>query len=131
MLDIIYIVFILVFCACRLTSAYNYLTSKISKKNSIVSLGILLIEIISFIYLLSSKIIPLTIPPILLLNIINEVFFGIIQDIRIFVIIYFLYDLFLFFYIIKNMKKSNKLFNIVIGITFLLNGIFSLLIIAT
>ena len=129
MLDIVYIIFILIFSAYRLISAYNYLTSKISKKNSIIALSILFIEVISFLYLFISKTIPLTIPPIILLSVIMEVFFGVMQDIRIFVTAYLVYDLFLLFYIIKNMKRNNKLFNTVIGITFLLNGIFSLLII--
>lgn len=129
MFDIVYIILILIFCAYRLISAYNYLTSKISKKNSIIALSILFIEIISLIYLFISKTIPLTIPPILLISVLMEVFFEIVQDIRIFVIVYLVYDLFLLFYIIKNMKRSNKLFNTVIGITFLLNGVFSLLII--
>ncbi|MBP9478888.1 MAG: hypothetical protein KBF12_09725 [Sebaldella sp.] len=131
MLDIVYIIFILIFSAYRLISAYNYLTSKISKKNSIIALSILFIEVISFLYLFISKTIPLTIPPIILLSVIMEVFFGVMQDIRIFVTAYLVYDLFLLFYIIKNMKRNNKLFNTVIGITFLLNGIFSLLIIIT
>ena len=48
MLDIVYIIFILIFSAYRLISAYNYLTSKISKKNSIIALSILFIEVISF-----------------------------------------------------------------------------------
>ena len=131
MLDIVYIIFILIFSAYRLISAYNYLTSKISKKNSIIALSILFIEVISFLYFFISKTIPLTIPPIILLSVIMEVFFGVMQDIRIFVTAYLVYDLFLLFYIIKNMKRNNKLFNTVIGITFLLNGIFSLLIIIT
>ena len=131
MLDIVYIIFILIFSAYRLISAYNYLTSKISKKNSIIALSILFIEVISFLYLFISKTIPLTIPPIILLSVIMEVFFGVMQDIRIFVTAYLVYDLFLLFYIIKNMKRNSKLFNTVIGITFLLNGIFSLLIIIT
>ena len=131
MLDIVYIIFILIFSAYRLISAYNYLTSKISKKNSIIALSILFIDDISFFYFFISKTIPLTIPPIILLSVIMEVFFGVMQDIRIFVTAYLVYDLFLLFYIIKNMKRNNKLFNTVIGITFLLNGIFSLLIIIT
>ena len=131
MLDIVYIIFILIFSAYRLISAYNYLTSKILKKKSIIALSILFIEVISFLYLFISKTIPLTIPPIILLSVIMEVFFGVMQDIRIFVTAYLVYDLFLLFYIIKNMKRNNKLFNTVIGITFLLNGIFSLLIIIT
>lgn len=123
MSDIIYIIFLMVLSFYRIVTGYNYFRYKNQNQN--VVLGILMIEIISFIYLFISKNIPLTIPAFLMLGILSsEIFSNMKNTTVILSIIYLIFNIYIVFGITKKSFINKKRFlTKITGLIFIINGI--------
>ena len=116
----------------KILAGYSYLTSKYLKNKKKVVILILIIEIFSVIYILYSKIIPLTAPPLILIGAVGESYLRVKNFFIIFSICYLVFDLCFLGYLsginMKGIFKNYRAVSIAMGLLFLLNGIFSLFV---
>ena len=130
MIDTVYIIFLIIFNFYKILTGYSYLTSRYLKNKERVVMVILIIEILSFVYIFYSKLIPLTAPPFILLGIAGESYFHVKNFFMIFTICYMLFDLCFLAYLsginITGFFNKYKAVSTATGLLFLFNGIFSI-----
>ena len=132
MIDTVYIIFLIIFNFYKILTGYSYLTSKYLKNKEKLVIMILIIEILSFIYIFYSRLIPLTAPSFILIGAAGETYFHVKNFFVIFSGCYLIFDLSFLAYLsginIKILFKKYRIVSMATGLLFLFNGIFSIFI---
>ena len=106
MIDTVYIIFLIIFNFYKILTGYSYLTSKYLKNKEKLVIMILIIEILSFIYIFYSRLIPLTAPSFILIGAAGETYFHVKNFFIIFSVCYLIFDLCFLVYVSNSIASS-------------------------